>query len=370
MHASAEDVPLPDGGFDLVFSEYGAAIWCDPHVWIAEARRLLRPGGRLVFLCNSVLSILCAPLAEEPVGETLQQHQTGLFRVDWPDAEGPTSTSRTARCSPSCEPAGSRSRRCTSSTRRTGRRTRCAPTSRAAGRGAGRARRSGWHGVPDRLERYRSKRDAERTSEPGVRAGGQPAAAGSDAPRFVIQKHDASSLHYDFRLEVDGTLRSWAVPKGPSTDPREKRLAVEVEDHPLDYADFEGVIGEGNYGSGAVIVWDAGTYRNLDDERARGRGARRRAREGVARGREAARRLDAPAHARRGQAAVAADQAPRRGRRRAPQPAEHPARVGEDRAHRRAGGRGGEVSGGALAGLGDEERALVRPAPARPRRGR
>jgi len=118
------------------------------------------------------------------------------------------------------------------------------------------------------LALYRSKRDFRRSPEPSGKGGDRPHFEKRGNPIFVIQKHDASTLHYDFRLEVDGVLASWAVPKGPSTDPREKRLAVQVEDHPMGYADFEGVIPEAEYGGGTVLVWDAGPYRNLreDDE--------------------------------------------------------------------------------------------------------
>lgn len=112
--------------------------------------------------------------------------------------------------------------------------------------------------------RYRDKRNFSRTPEPPGEAKGDGARRADDeAPVFVIQKHDATTLHYDLRLEVEGVLKSWAVPRGPSTDPADKRLAIPTEDHPLDYADFEGTIPAGEYGGGTVLVWDRGSYDNI-----------------------------------------------------------------------------------------------------------
>lgn len=109
----------------------------------------------------------------------------------------------------------------------------------------------------DFLRKYREKRDFDLSTEP---FGGKNKTKDKDQQIFVIQKHDATNLHYDFRLLVDGVLKSWAVPKGPSTDPKIKRLAIQTEDHPIEYADFEGVIPEKQYGGGTVMVWDSGTY--------------------------------------------------------------------------------------------------------------
>ena len=124
----------------------------------------------------------------------------------------------------------------------------------------------------DPLSRYRDKRTAGATPEPGIASQTDEAAGatpgGAAGGLFVIHKHAASRLHWDLRLEFGGALTSWAIPKGPSLDPSEKRLAVHVEDHPLEYVDFEEVIPPGNYGAGPMVVWDRGNWVALEDPEA------------------------------------------------------------------------------------------------------
>lgn len=115
------------------------------------------------------------------------------------------------------------------------------------------------------LNEYARKRSFQSTPEPEP-AQPPPAAAGGNT--FCVQRHDATRLHYDFRLEIDGTLKSWAIPKGPTLDPASKRLAAMVEDHPLEYGSFEGNIPKGNYGAGSVMLWDRGSYELLGDKSA------------------------------------------------------------------------------------------------------
>jgi DNA ligase D-like protein (predicted 3'-phosphoesterase) len=122
--------------------------------------------------------------------------------------------------------------------------------------------------MPRSLDEYERMRDFSKTAEPrGRRKPKGKSTARRRHPRFSIQKHSARSLHYDLRLEVDGVLASWAVPKGPSLDPRDKRLAMRTEDHPLEYLEWEGVIPKGEYGAGPMIVWDRGVFQNISETR-------------------------------------------------------------------------------------------------------
>ncbi len=128
--------------------------------------------------------------------------------------------------------------------------------------------------APTSLTEYRRKRDFSKTAEPAGKA--RPRTGRAKALRFIVQKHAASRLHFDLRLQLDGVMKSWAVPKGPSTDPSQRRLAMHVEDHPMEYNTFEGIIPESEYGGGTVMLWDRGTYVPNGDDAADGADAIRR----------------------------------------------------------------------------------------------
>ena len=210
----------------------------------------------------------------------------------------------------------------------------------------------------DRLASYRTMRDFQSTPEPS----GEGTAPEGGPRRFVVQRHRARRLHYDLRFEIDGVLASWAVPKGPTLDPSVRRLAVHVEDHPLEYADFEGVIPGGEYGGGDVIVWDRGTWEPVGTDGPRhGRGRRRAARRRV--GREAARPVRAGAHRREGrrfrrQGGVAAAAQERRRRGQGLGPRGVPA-LGAHRADQRRG-QGGSGPALALRPPGGDRRRAAR----------